>query len=155
MQKQHFIFVTNDVSLLEDKKVTAVDIKDILLSYGFWAFTERAPLQTRLCVGDEILIYLAGLGRREFVAIATIASTVEPLLPESKESHILLNLGMKFLRNKIGLKDIYPLAHTVKIAPLVKELQFIVNKKYYGLHLRHPIVRIFEDDYRLILSNVN
>jgi predicted RNA-binding protein len=152
MEKSYFIFVANDISLL-DKKISVVDIKDILLTNSFWAFTGTAPLRSKLKMGDEVLIYLAGQGRREFVAAVTIANSSEPILKGSIEEEIVLsNLGIVFLKYKISLKNVHFLHNSVKISPHLKELRFIRDKKNYGLHLRLPIVRICSEDFELILS---
>lgn len=152
MEHQHYIFIANDISMLEDRKISAVDIKDTLLKQGFWSFTETAPLRAKLKEGDRVLIYLAGPGRREFVAVATIASTAEELENGSEEKKVLSRLGISFLKYKVQLKDIVNFSNAIKIKNLIDKLNFVVDKKNYGLHLRLPIVRINMTDFELILK---
>ena len=85
LEHQHSIFVANDISMIKDRKILAIDIKDALLKYGFWSFSETAPLRAKLKEGDKVLFYLAGPGRREFVAVATIANDAEKLVSGSEE----------------------------------------------------------------------
>lgn len=155
LEHQHFIFVTNDISMLEDKKVSAIDIKNTLLAHCFWSFSETAPLRGKLKEGDRVLIYLAGKGRREFVAVATVANEAKELMKGSKEKEILSGLGIGYLKYMVQLKDIVSLSVSIKIAPLIDKLNFITEKKNYGLHLRLPIVRINSSDFELILNYSN
>lgn len=153
MGKQYFIFVANDISISSDGKISAVDIKEKLLENHFWAFTETAPLRTKLNKGDEILLYLAGPGRREFVATATVASLLEEIDKKSKEREILVELGLGFLKYLVKLDSICIFEKGIKIVPLRPQLDFIVDKKNYGLHLRLPIVRLQLADFQLILKH--
>lgn len=153
MEHQQFIFVANDISMIENRKISAINIKDTLLEHGFWSFSETAPLRAKLREGDRVLIYLAGPGRREFVAVATIANGAEELVKGSKEKGILSELGIGFLKYKVQLKDVVSFPNGIKISHLIDKLNFIVDKKNYGLHLRLPIVRINSTDFELILKN--
>ena len=153
LEHQHYIFVANDISMLEDRKTSAIDIKDTLLKHGFWSFSETAPLRAKLQEGDRVLFYLAGPGRREFVAVATIANTAEELERGSKEKKVLSELGIGFLKYKVQLKDVVNFPNGIKITHLIDKLNFIVDKKNYGLHLRLPIVRINSTDFELNFRN--
>ena len=153
MEHQQFIFVANDISMIENRKISAINIKDTLLEHGFWSFSETAPLRAKLREGDRVLIYLAGPGRREFVAVATIANGAEELVKGSKEKGTLSELGIGFLKYKVQLKDVVSFPNGIKISHLIDKLNFIVDKKNYGLHLRLPIVRINSTDFELILKN--
>lgn len=153
LEHQHFIFIANDISMIADKKISAIDIKDKLLKHGFWSFSETAPLRAKLREGDRVLIYLAGPGRREFVAVATIAKNAEELVSGSEEKKILSGLGIGFLKYKVQLKDVLNFPSAIKITYLIDKLNFIIDKKNYGLHLRLPIVRINSTDFELILTN--
>ena len=153
MEHQQFIFVANDISMIENRKISAINIKDTLLEHGFWSFSETAPLRAKLREGDRVLIYLAGPGRREFVAVATIENGAEELVKGSKEKGILSKLGIGFLKYKVQLKDVVSFPNGIKISHLIDKLNFIVDKKNYGLHLRLPIVRINSTDFELILKN--
>lgn len=157
MEHQHYIFIANDISLIQDKKVSAVDIKDTLLKHGFWSFAEKAPLCAKLKEGDRVLIYLAGRGRKAFVANAIIANSAEQIAEGSKERDIINKLGIGFLKHKIILKNIDLFPNYVKILDVIDKLNFIIEKKNYGLHLRLPIVRVNQEDFELILkcSNVS
>lgn len=62
-------------------------------------------------------------------------------------------LGIGFLKYKVQLKDVVNFPNGIKITHLIDKLNFIVDKKNYGLHLRLPIVRINSTDFELILKN--
>ena len=151
MDKNYFIFVANDIFLL-DRKVSVIDIKDELLKNGFWGFGETVPLKNKLRIEDEVLIYLAGDKRREFVAAATIQTGIQPILKGSKEDEVFSKLGIAFLKEKVALKNVRMFERKVKIIHLLEKLQFVRDKKNYGLHLRLSIVRICHEDFNLILS---
>ena len=61
MEHQYYIFVANDISMLEDRKISAIDIKDTLLKHGFWSFSETAPLRAKLREGDRLRFYVSTL----------------------------------------------------------------------------------------------
>lgn len=145
MAKSYFIFVANDVQMSSNEKASAFDIADALLARGFWAFTAQAPLQAKLAVGDEVLIYLAGPKRRHFVAVAQVASQSDEVTEEQK--NILKDFGLSFMRYSISLRNILRLEPFVEIKPLISDLRFISDKQNYGLHLRRPIVRIEQEDF--------
>lgn len=149
----YYIFIANDVIYDLNKRVTATEIARTLLFSGFWAFTSTAPLRGKLQPGDKVLIYLAGPGRRYFIAQATIATT--PMIVDESVKKILQNLGLGFMSHSVQLTDIAMFGQVVHIVPLLPKLGFIKNKKNYGLHLRLSIVRISGEDYNLIVRHGN
>lgn len=146
----HYIFVANDIPLVSRGSVSATHIADVLLSQEFWAFSPHTPVQSKLKPQDRILIYLAGPSRRHFVAEALLASHVF----DANESHkdVLGSLGITYFSKIVALKQIRRFDSPIPIAPLVHDLHFIRNKRYYGHHLRHAIIRIPERDFDLIVS---
>lgn len=69
--------------------------------------------------------------------------------------NVLSGLGIGFLKYKVQLKDIVNFPNGIKITHLIDKLNFIVDKKNYGLHLCLPIVRIGSTDFELILKNAS
>ena len=144
-----YILVANDIAS-GGTAARAEEIARVLLEAGFWAFSPRAPMRGRLTAGDRALIYLAGPGRRHFVARAVIGGGVRPL--SDTERAVLASLGIGFLSEGVRLRDVRKLEPPVPIGPLVPCLRFITNRKYYGHNLRLPIVAIPDEDYDLILG---
>lgn len=153
MTKTCFIFVANDIPLSPQKKFSADEIANTLLSQGFWAFSEQAPLRKKLFEQDELLIYLAGHERKHFVATAQVAKTSDKITEDERK--ILKQIGLSFMQYRVLLSNIQRLEPYVKIKPLIPELSFIKDKKNYGLHLRLPIVRCKREDYERILKKTN
>lgn len=147
---EYWIFVANDLPLSPVKTVAAEKIADVLLARGYWAFTEAAPLRTRLRPGDRVLIYLAGPGRRHFVARARIASSTQPV--DAAKTRDLESLGLSIFPYAVLLGEIERFRVPVSIKPLIPRLNFISEKRNYGLHLRLPIIRIPQADFDLICS---
>ncbi|HHY32799.1 MAG TPA: EVE domain-containing protein [Firmicutes bacterium] len=150
MAGNYFIFVANDVQISPEEVASAYDIADALLGRGFWAFTTQAPLRTKLVKGDEVLVYLAGPGRRYFVAAAQVAAESGKVSKEQRD--ILRGFGLSFMEHSIVLSNIRRLEPFIEIRPLIPNLDFIVNKENYGLHLRLPIVQIKREDFDRIIG---
>lgn len=143
-----YIFVANDVPTSPGETITANEIADSLLKEHFWAFTRGAPVRKRLNRGDRVLIYLAGLHRRYFVAKAVLASASNH--PSRHEKAVLDALHLPFMTYTVRLHNVEIFNPPIHMKPLVPHLKFIREKRNYGLHLRLPIVPITEEDYQLI-----
>lgn len=140
------LFIANDIQASETI-VSANHIADILLQAGFWAFSPMAPLARRLKEADKVLIYLAGKGRRHFVARADIAAEARTIVPGSEREELLRTLGLGFMKTEVELAQVEWFNNPIVLQSLIEDLQFIKEKKNYGLHLRLPIVRIRQSDY--------
>lgn len=147
---KHFLFITNDVHKPNRQVTSALDICKKLLQDRFWAFTNNAPNTHNLRLNDHVLIYVAGVVRRYFLASATVSSLLVNFENGSNELETLNELGLGFMKTGIYLKDITQFTAPVQIGPLLPVLQFIKDKKNYGLHLRLPIVKVDVADYKLI-----
>lgn len=142
-----FIFVANDIM-----GTSATRIAETLLAKGFWAFAAAAPHLRRLAERDQVLIYLAGPKRRYFVARATLGSGVTGI--GHAEGQVLRSLGLTFLRYQVKFRDVTKLEPPVPIEPLLSGLDFIKDKRNWGLHLRLPIVRIGEHDFVAVMGAI-
>ncbi|TMV47042.1 EVE domain-containing protein [Paenibacillus mesophilus] len=147
----HFIFVVNDMDL-GSLKLNGEDIIKELLSKKIWVYSKNAPNIMKINKGSKVILYLAGKGRRSFVCSFELSDdikendTLEPILDESysklftlfKLSSPLTNI--KIFNNKVNISDIK------------ESLDFIVDKKNYGLYFRQSTKVISEKDYDTILS---
>jgi mevalonate kinase len=104
MTKSYFIFIANDILLSPKKKLSADEIANTLLSQGFWAFSEQAPLRKKLFEQDELLIYLAGHKRRHFVATAQVAKKSDKIT--ENEQKILKKLGLSYMQYRVLLNNV-------------------------------------------------
>jgi len=150
----YYIFIANDITLNDDQTVSVEVIFDALLTKGFWAFTESAPLHSKLKPGDYVVFYAAGRKRHHFSAHARIKECSKKISDGSIEKNVLSGLGINFMRHSVVLREIEYLNPPVSIVDLKPKLIFIKDKKNYGLHLRLPVVNISSRDYKRIIGKV-
>lgn len=149
-----FIFLTNDVPRSPDLTSLAAPIANELLNDGFWAFTDQAPVKSKLQPGDQVLIYLAGPLRRYFMASAVVDSKLEYFEKDSSCSQLLDKFGLPFMRTGIRLGDVSWFVRPGPIRELILKLTFIRDKKNYGRHLRLPVARIPEHNFYSLSKKV-
>lgn len=133
--------------------VNAQQIYQALLEDRFWAFSSYAWHLKRIKPGDRFVVYAAGGHNGYFVAFATVADSVSEKTPDSPECRVLQDLGIDYLFDwVVPLKDIIMVDHLkVRLKDLVSQLQFISNKRYYGVHIRNAVIRIPESDLNTLL----
>jgi len=146
-----YIFVCNSVDLPSGPSVTPDEIMHSLMARRFWALTSTAPFRAKLQRGDRVLIYLAGVGFRVFAARAVVDGEVSDI--SADQQAVLDDLGLPFFSYSVRLRECVEFPKPVRIAELVPRLQFIRDKRNYGLHLRLSVVRITSGDYDLVVDS--
>lgn len=144
-----YILMVNDLKTTRGP-IPAEDITNALLERNMWAFTGTAPLIRKLKENDRFLIYMAGRKRAYFVATGRIAGPVK--LVEGEDEAFLRSLGLGIMRYVVRIKDVERFAQPVPIKPLIDRLNFITAKHNYGLHMRFSVVRIFSEDFDIVLQ---
>lgn len=152
----NFIFIVNDILGEENTKISATTIAKTLLTAGIWIYRDNSPNLKWIKDNDKILIYLCGPGRRHFVASVQVIEEAKlfrdkSIVLDEAVYSIATQLGLRWmsLYTKVEVEKVFK--EPVEIQPLVDRLQFIKDKKNYGLHLRLPIVKISDEDFNLIL----
>lgn len=145
-----YIFAINDVPINSNQTILAETIIKKLIEKNIWIFKEGAPNVKKIKVGDRILIYECGPGRRFFYGEIEICSEVSPNTQESNS--LAENLGLIWMTQYCKIKLIKVFKKPIFIKPLIEKLSFLTEKKNYGLHLRLGIVSIPENDYELIIN---
>jgi hypothetical protein len=148
----HLIFVVNDLEL-GDAHASAEDIADTLLAAGCWLYGPTAPHVRRLQGGDKVLVYLAGASRRYFCASFMLSGPVE-----SKKPCLSGTVGDLLTRTFSASSPITGVRRwvtPVHIKPLIQDLQFITDKKNWGLHFRQSVRVIGEEDHDRICREGN
>lgn len=140
------IFFINNIELSE-KVWTAEEIMNSLLENNLWAFSYNAPNLKYLNEGNRVVAYLAGKGNRYFAADFTIASKPYEAQPEPSEPEWL---GMFPFR--IDVRDIKIWEKHLPIGDVLAHLDFIKDKKNYGLYFRRSIKVVEEKDFLIILG---
>jgi hypothetical protein len=139
----HYIFVAT--SLDWGLRTAGKEIVHALSRRKVWLASRSMPFQRDYEHG-----YVAGRGARCFVGDAIIGG---PLTHASKEEKLLASqLGLTSFEYAIPLEAVQMWESEVPIRPLVGQLRFISNKRYYGHNLRQAAARIAAEDYDLVLG---
>lgn len=147
-----FLFTANDMPIDSSLVISVELILHKLITNKIWLFSAHTPSKNRLKPGDKVLFYICGPNRRYFGGSATINSYITEVKIDSDIAEIRNELGLKWFDSFIYLTDISLFKNPVHIKELITSLEFIKNKRNYGLNLRLPIISIPEQDYRLITS---
>ena len=123
--------------------VSATRIFDDLSRRNVWYTTRRAK---GLNSGCTLIFYQAGLG------ITGYATVVEVSDNDRIDNEVLQNFGLYHLRFKIRLSNVIRFSVAVKLGPIVSDLDFITNKKYWGHSLRATPRSISAADFQKILD---
>lgn len=144
----NYLFVINDINYSK-AKFSAETVVDLLLNKNRWLFAKTGtPHLQELKTSDNIIIYIAGRGRRYFLCKAQIKEPIQEIdlsAVEDKEFN-LYNLFDFF----ITLKNIKPFSNKKYIKDFIENLSFIKDKKNYGLYLRRSIKKINDEDFEKI-----
>jgi hypothetical protein len=138
------IITINDLQV-GDKLYQSQCIMDYLLKKDLWAFSPGAPCLKRLQVEDKILIYLAGKGRRCFAATFTISKAPFQLSLTNKEPEWL-----SYFPTAVQIGDKYLWNRWLPIDEIINDIDFIKDKRNYGLYFRQSIKVITEKDFLII-----
>lgn len=140
----NYLFILNDLQIGRNT-FSYDEILDTLLKNSEWIFTQLKTFNCEKFVeGDKIVLYGAGKPRRCFVGNFEIAGKVYDLI--NKEGfYKYFDKGIKIKNVEIWDKPVY-------IKDVKEELDFIKDKKNYGLHLRQTSRKLEEKDYNYILN---
>lgn len=125
----------------------AQEIMEYLLEKKIWAFSSNAANQKYLDKDDRAVVYLAGKGNRYFAADFTIASKSYEVKLDSNEQDWLAMFPIR-----IEIDNINIWAERLPIEDVIAQLNFIKDKKNYGLYFRQATKVIDEKDFSLIRS---
>lgn len=144
----YYIFVLNDIEI-GDNLIKAEEILDILLKNQVWAFSQNPPNIKKFKQDDRIIAYLAGKRRRYFVANFSIGS-------EIKSNNISINEPWcSLFPLSCSIKDICIWNESLPIQGIIRDLNFIKDKKNWGLFFRQSNKLINKEDFNLILRKAD
>lgn len=143
----YFVFVINDIPT-KNQIFAAKSISDRLLQSNCWAFNERTPNLRKIKPEDKVVLYIAGKDNMYFCATFKI------------DSDVFQRTFMIFDSNDVWLDELFPLSCGIKeinifstpvnVREIKDRLNFISDKKNWGLFFRQSTKVISEDDYNLI-----
>lgn len=140
----NFIFIVNDLGFGEIL-LSAENIADSLLDAQHWLYSPTTPNVRKIDIGDRVILYLAGRNRRYFCASFEIAGPITQTLPK-----IAGPVG-DFLTQVFSLSslitNIERWTTPVPAKPIKEDLEFITDKKNWGLHFRQSTKIISDADY--------
>lgn len=148
--ERYLMIVVNEITI-KQTTYEAYDIVKLLLDNKVWAFSSRGPLVKRISPGDRVVVYLAGKDNRCFVADFSIASEISHANEEAIRS--MGDLSRMFpLTCRVSDATIW--ANKKPIKDILVQLDFIQDKKNYGLYFRQGAKWLNKEDYeRIVLAN--
>lgn len=144
-----YLVVVNDVA--HPTGITrASDIIDFLLARQIWIFSDRAPHLNRITIDDKLVVYAAKKAGSAFLAEMKVASEPSPL--QGGLHTEVERLGLSWFSHWIRISTIRRFEPPRPVKPLIPKLEFIVDKKNYGLAFRQGVRRIEETDAKIIVG---
>lgn len=145
----NYIFVVNDIPL-ENETLKAETIVDILLKQKIWLLNRNTPNLRWMKSGDKVILYLAGKGRRYFYCTFELGESIVQHNKSSKEA--AESYLYEFFELEIPIKNIEYFNPKVYISEIKETLDFIVDKKNYGLYFRQSTKIIDGNDFEKIIN---
>ena len=143
----YYLFIINSIDMGK-YKLEASEILSYLYMNKTWAFSNSAPNIKQMSIDDKAIIYIAGKKYRAFAASLTIASN--PSIDDSNKDE---PNWLKLFPVRIKVKDFLIWGNPIKIREILEDLDFIYDKKNYGLFLRNATTIISHEDYNHILNH--
>ncbi len=141
----NYIFIITNLEI-GDKIIEHSQIVKKLFQEKEWIFPKKGvPNLNRFQKGDRVILYIAGLGNRHFYGTFKLNGTIRDIESYPEEFY-------QFFSKKIDIADINLLDKKLYMKDIKDELEFIKDKKNYGLHLRQSVRAINDNDYNLILK---
>lgn len=155
----YMIFILNDISTREST-ISGRILADILLSNKIWIFNKNTPNLRKMNQGDKVLVYIAGKGNRYFFASFELGDnqanksiiSIDKLKSADNIEKPLLTHIFKMFDLQWPIKNIQIWDKPVDISSIKDDLEFIIDKKNWGLFFRQSTKVILEDDFNRILQ---
>lgn len=144
----NYLFITSQIGL-GPEIISARQVFEELMERGIWYLWVKTPYYKVFQAGDKALFYLSGKGNRSVVGSAIVADRPQPLTPEDEST--LEKLGMPWFQFRLPLRKIEKWDSPVPIGSLVPNLDFITEKRNWGLNMRQGCRQITDSDYLLLM----
>lgn len=123
----HWILVINDT----DKEFVR------RMKNKVWPIFVHTHNRNNLKVGDKVVFYKAGIDGKKFIGTAKITSDLERT---TKIDYLVRLSDVKVWKKTIGIDD------------LINNLDFILDKQYWGRFLQGGVKKITEKDFLTITA---
>ena len=143
IETNYLIFISSD------GKKSGIDIFNDRLKENKWPIYNKTPQLLNVVQGKKVVFYIAGNGEKSqcFIGSAEIKNIIEnnktEIDPNKEFKQVLFYVqfeNLKIFKTEINVKD-----H-------IDNLNFIKNKKHYGLYFQCGICKINEQSYEYITS---
>lgn len=142
-----FVFIVNDISS-NDKVISAKTISENLLKKQSWVFNEHTPNIKLIKPGDRVVLYLAGKGNMFFKASFKIESDIS-----SRSISLFSSIDGwldKLFPLSCSISDIKVFTTPIYAKEIKGDLEFIKDKKNWGLFFRQSTKVIGENDFNFL-----
>lgn len=143
------MFIVNNIDYVQPP-LEVEEIVNILLEKKYWLFSKQTPKIKEIKVGDRVVVYIAGKGKRYFTASFTVSSKLKEnkFNVNNEREQTLFSLFDYAIR----IDSISLWRDRVYMKTIKDSLSFITDKKNYGLFLRQSVRVIPEKDFKLIFE---
>lgn len=148
----NLIFIVNDFNF-GTLSIKAEEIYKILIDHNCWLFNLNTLNLGTVRPETRVLVYLAGPNRKYFCAYFEIADCLkknELKGKDEKESFLFEQFGLS-----VPIKNVNKFNNPLFINAFIKKLEFISNKKYWGLFFRQSIKVVNDNDFNLLVQTSN
>jgi len=146
-----YIFIATGIDF--EPFTTGFEITKALLANGAWLASPFTPYRRDYKQGDRALFYVAGRGFRYVIGDAVLSGAVEEIT--KNDLRLAAKLGIEGFQQRIPLESIRLWEQGLSLQPLVQTLEFIKDKKNWGLHFRQAATRIPAADFETILKELH
>ena len=149
-EPEYYIFVTNNIEW--EPHTSGSTIARTLAGRNLWLASSYTPYRKKYKRGDRVLFYVAGRNARFFIGDGVIAGPTTQAT--DKDIALAQKLGLDGFAERIPLHSVRLWSTPLPLKPLVDALDFIKDKRNYGLHFRQATTRIAVKDFAFILAHV-
>jgi len=130
---------------LQASNVSGNDIFDKLFRKGQWYVRSN---RKALVPGERLLFYQKRLGFRGCGRLIEVSGVT------SEDTGQLNSLGINWFTIRLALADCHEFKHPIALKPLVQDLDFVSNKKFWGQSVQNTPRVISLSDYDKILNAI-
>jgi predicted RNA-binding protein len=143
IETNYLIFVSSD------GKKTGLEIFNERIKQNKWPIYNKTPQLLNVKEGKNVVFYIAGGGekRQSFVGCAKIKKIID-----IKSTDIDPNQEFKQVLFHVEFEDLKVFKNEITIKDNIDNLNFIKNRKNYGLYFQGGICKINKESYEYIIN---
>ena len=144
IETDYLIFISSD------GKKTGFDIFKDRIKENKWPIYVKTPQLQNVSVGKNVVFYIAGSGEKRqcFTGTAKIKKIID-----NKDTNLVPNQEFKQILFHVEFENINIFNKSLSIRDHINNLDFIKNKKKYGLYFQGGICKINKQSFEYINAN--